>query len=105
MKLNNNKLSLHIGTEEQKITLDKDRTAMLKLVKKEDVLSALHSFYKFNSEEYTPKERENAFQRVCPGLLRSYKKISIIINIIQVSRQQELTDSDNIRINTTPSVG
>ena len=62
VKLNNNELSLRIGTEEQKITLDEDQTAMLTLVKKEeDFLSTLQSFYEFNNKENTPKKRENAF--------------------------------------------
>jgi len=61
VKLNNNELSLRIGTEEQKITLNEDQTAMLTLVKEEDFLSTLQSFYKFNNKENTPKERENAF--------------------------------------------
>ena len=62
VKLNNNELSLHIGTEEQKITLDENQTAMLALVKKEeDFLSILQSFYKFNNEKNTSTERVDAF--------------------------------------------
>ena len=61
VKLNDNELSLCIGTEEQKITLDEDQKAILALVKKEDFLSSLQSFYELKNEENTPKERENAF--------------------------------------------
>ena len=61
VKLNDNELSLHLGTEQQKITLDENQTAMLALVKKEDFLSTLQSFYKFNNKENTSMERVDAF--------------------------------------------
>ncbi len=61
VELNNSELSLYIGTDEQKITLDENQTAMLALVKKEDFLSTLQSFYKFNNKENTSIERVDAF--------------------------------------------